>query len=483
MNKKQNTTIASALAWKLTERFGVTGVQFILQIVLARLLDPAYYGMLSMMTIFTALANVFVQTGFNTALVQNRDVTEEDYSSVFWVSMGIAVLLYALLFAAAPFIGAFYSMPEIVAPFRILALMLIPGAFNSIQLAKISREMNFRKVFFGNIGGILASGVVGIVCAYAGLGLWALVAQSLTNVTVSCLVMLFTVRWWPRLRINFRRVKALFSFGWKLLVSSLLNTLYADLSSLLVGKKYDATALGYYNHGHQYPKALITPINSAVQSVLLPAMSKKQDHMDQVKALTRQSITIGSFLIFPVMAGLAAVAEPLVRLVLTDVWLDCVPFLQVFCISYAFYHIHSANLQAINAMGRSDIFLKLEILKKSVGLCVLCIGVFCFDTPLAVAICTTSTAPLSLIFNATPNRKLIGYSIREQLSDISPSLLVAMVMFLAVWCVQLLPLSTLTVLLLQIFTGVVVYVLLSALFRLPGWMLCLRLLKKLKDRT
>ena len=194
--------IYSGLFWKLLERFGVQGSQFVLQIILARLLAPEHYGVLSMMVIFTTLANVFIQRGFNTALIQNKDVTEEDYSSVFWVTMLVAALLYALLFVTAPFIGDFYNMPELVAPFRVLCLVLFPGALNSIQLAKISRILDFKKVFFSNLSAILISGITGIVFALMGAGLWSLVVQFLLNVVVACIVMWFTVKWRPKFVCN-----------------------------------------------------------------------------------------------------------------------------------------------------------------------------------------------------------------------------------------------------------------------------------------
>lgn len=222
MEKQKKNTLGSALFWKLFERFGVQGTQFVLQIVLARILDPEHYGVLSLMVIFTTLANVFIQTGFNTALVQNKDVTEEDYSSVFWVTLGIAGILYAVIFAAAPLIAGFYKMPDIVAPLRVLALMLLPGALNSVQLAKVNREMDFRKVFFSNLSGIILSGIAGIIIALMGGGLWALVAQTMLNVFVACIVMRFTSGLKLRFVINWHRIRVLFSFGWKLLVSSLL---------------------------------------------------------------------------------------------------------------------------------------------------------------------------------------------------------------------------------------------------------------------
>jgi len=360
--------LGKSFAWKLLERFGTSGVHFVLQIILARLLDPEHYGVLSIMVIFTTLANVFVQQGFNTSLIQNKDVTEEDYSSVFWVSLGIATVLYMAIFWGAPWIAVFYEMPDITVPLRVLALMLFTGALNSVQVAKISREMDFHKVFVSNIGGSLMSGIVGIIIAYMGGGLWALVAQSLLSSAVACLVMRFTVKLKLRLVCNLARVKVLFAYGWKLLMSSLLDTLYQDLRSLVIGKKYNSDTLGYYNRGKNFPQFIISAVNGAVQSVMLPAMSAEQDDSKRVKDLMRTSITMSAYVIFPVMAGLAAVASPLVRLLLTDKWLPCVPYMQIYCFSLAFYPVHSCNLQAINAVGRSDIFLKLEIIKKSIGI-------------------------------------------------------------------------------------------------------------------
>lgn len=466
-----------ALIWKLLERFGVQGIQFVLQIILARLLDPEHYGVLSLMIIFTTLANVFIQNGFNTALIQNKDVTEEDYSSVFWVSSSIAAVLYVVLFFAAPVIATFYEMPDLVVPFRVLCLMLFPGALNSIQLAKVSREMDFKKVFYSNIGGIVISGVAGILVSLAGGGLWALVVQTLLNIVAACLVMTFTVKWKLRFVCNLARVKLLFAFGWKLLVSGLLDTLYQDIRSLVIGRKYNADTLGYYNRGKQFPQFIINGINGAIQSVLLPAMSAEQDEKAQVKLLMRNSIALSSYIIFPMMAGLAGVATPLVKLLLTDKWLPCVPFLQIYCFSLAFYPVHTSNLQAINAMGRSDIFLKLEMIKKGIGLSALVIAVFCFDSPIAIAMTGAITTISSCFINAYPNKKLIGYSYFEQMKDILPSFIAAIVMCAMVLLVGLLGMSVIATILLQVVVGVGVYVALSAIFRLRPFLQILYALK------
>jgi len=478
----QSKGITGALTWKLLERFGVQGAQFVLQIVLARLLDPELYGILSLMVVFTTLANVFVQQGFNTALIQNKDVSEEDYSSVFWVTLGIAAVLYGVLYISAPGIAAFYDMPAIINPLRVLSLMLIPGALNSIQLAKVSREMDFRKVFFSNLGSIIVSGIVGIAMAYMGAGLWALVAQTMLNVTVSSIVMWFTVKWRPRMVCNLARIKVLFSYGWKLLVSNLLDTLYQDIQSLVIGKKYNADTLAYFNRGKQFPQFMINSVNGAIQSVMLPAMASQQDDKSKVKQMMRNSIKMSAFVVFPMMAGLAGVATPLVKLMLTDKWLPCVPYMQIFCFSYAFFPVHTSNLQAINAMGRSDLFLKLEIIKKIQGMIFLILAVVFFDSPMAIAMTGLITTVTSLFINAFPNVKLINYSYLEQFRDIFPSLLASMVMFTIVLMIGMLAISPLPMLLVQILAGVGVYVGIAAVFRLDPYIQALSLLKAFLPR-
>ncbi len=478
----QEGRTTKALIWKLFERFGVQGAQFILQIVLARLLSPEHYGVLSIMIIFTSLANVFIQMGFSTALIQNKDVTEEDYSSVLWVTLGIAGLLYGVIFFATPLIAQFYAMPELIWPLRVLALMLFPGALNSVQLAKVSREMDFKKVFYSNIGAIIVAGGVGIVIALLGGGLWALVAQTMLNIFVAAVVMFFTAKIKIRFKVDFNRIKILFKFGWKLLVSGLIDTLYQDIQGLVIGKKYNSATLGFYNRGKQFPQFLMNSINSAVQSVMLPAMSEKQDERGQLKVMMRNSITLSAYVVFPLMAGLAGVAEPLVRVLLTDKWLPCVPYLQIFCFSAAFYPVHSCNLQAINAMGRSDIFLKLEIIKKSYGLVAIIIAVAFFESPIAIALTGVVTTLISCFVNAFPNKKLIDYSYFEQMRDILPSFAVSALMLICVLFVGEIGLAPIITLVLQIIVGVIVYVGVSAVLKMSPFMQLVGVLKSVKEK-
>jgi O-antigen/teichoic acid export membrane protein len=450
--------IVKSLLWKLLERFGVQGCQFLIQIILARLLQPEHYGILALMIIFTSLANVFIQSGFNTALVQNKDVKDEDYSSVFWISLIIAIILYLILFVSSPTIARFYNIPGIVYPLRVLSLVLFPGVLNSIQIAKVSREMNFKQVFLSNLVAIIISGIVGIILAYNGFGVWTLVAQMLTNTAVACIVMSITSEWKLSMACNFKRVKVLFSFGWKLLIASLLDTLYQDLRNLVIGKKYNSETLAYYSRGQQFPQFLSNTTNSAIQSVMLSAMSKEQENQSNVKNLMRNSIMMSAFLMFPLMAGLAGTARPIVALLLTEKWLPCVPFMQIYCFTYAFYPVHTCNLQAINAIGRSDMFLKLELIKKGYGIIVLAIAVICFDSPIAIAATGLFTTWLGWFVNAYPNRKLISYSFTEQFRDIFPPLSMSLIMFVMIFLFGRIHMNLVYTLILQIIIGIVSYI-------------------------
>lgn len=477
METQSSNKTLSGFIWKLLERFGVLGVQFILQIILARILTPEHYGILSIMLIFTTLANVFIQQGFNTSLIQNKDVDEDDYSSVFWISIFIATVLYIIIFICSPYIGEFYNIPIIVEPLRVLALMLFPGALNSIQLAKVTREMDFKKIFYSNMVAVVISGVAGIIVALNGGGLWSLVIQTMLNAVIICVVMYFTSNLKLKFVCNLKRVKVLFSFGWKLLVSSLLDTLYQDLRSMVIGKKYDSTTLGFHERGKQFPQFLIGAINGAIQSVLLPVMSEKQDDKLKIKSMMRTSIMVSAYIIFPMMAGLAAVATPFVKVVLTDKWLFCVPYLQAYCFSNAFVPVQSCNLQAINAMGRSDIFLKLEVIKKIQGVIVLAIVILCFDSPLAIALSGLVTTWTGWFINSYPNKKLVSYSYKEQILDLLPSMIITSIMGILVYIIGFIGGNPLVTMVIQIVSGVIIYILLSVIIKPKAYIYLLRQVK------
>lgn len=461
---KQNS-IASGISWKLIERVSVQVIRFVLQLILARILDPEHYGSLTIMVVFTNLANVFIQKGFSASLIQDKNVSEEDYSSVFWVTLGIAGIAYVVIWLVSPLVAAVYSLPELVEPLRILALLLFPGALNSVQQSKMSREMNFRKVFFTNVGGVLTAGAVSIGLAYMGFGLWALVIQSVLSTTVSCILLRLVSGWKIRCVCNWNRVRKLFSFGWKLLVSELLDTLYQELYSLVIGIKFDNEILGFYNRGKQFPQFVVTSANSTVQSVMLPAMSRQQENPEQLKHLMRSSVIMSSYIVFPVMAGLAGIAEPLVELVLTEKWLPCVPYMQIYCLAMAFLPIHAGCLQGINAVGRSDLFLKMSVVKTICSLVSLVIAVMLFESPIAIASITILTTLINCVVNAVPCKRLIGYSYREQLADLLPAALLSVAMLGAVLLVRMVKLSSMKLMLVQVAAGVLAYVVLSVVFR------------------
>ncbi|GFI10148.1 teichuronic acid biosynthesis protein TuaB [Lachnospiraceae bacterium] len=477
-----NNKIMKGFFWKSLERFGVLGVQFVLRIILARLLDPEHYGILALMMVFITIANVFVQSGFNTALIQNKDVKEEDYSSVFWVSLGIAAVIYGIIFLSAPLIAYIYKMDSIVIPLRVLALMLFPGAVNSVQFAKVSREMDFKKGFYSNLTGCLVSGLAGIIIAYKGGGLWALVIQSILNVCIVCIVMKFTVKLRIRLKCNRGRIKVLFSYGWKLVVSSLLNSVVEDIRSLVIGIKYNSDTLGNYNQGMQLPQYAMNVIQSSVSGVMLPAMSEQQSQKEQAKQIMKNAISLGSYIIFPLMAGIAAVAHSFVDILLTSKWLGCVPYMRIYCLIFAFYPIYTCNLQAINAMGRSDIFLKLEIIKQGYNIIVLTLSVLCFRTPMAIAISAVLCIPISLFINAYPNKKLIDYSLMEQFQDFIPSGIISFVMFIICYFIEFIGFSSIITILIQIVAGVIFYTTASLLFKIPSFEKILVLLKILMKK-
>ena len=484
MSEQKKRTAGKSFLFKFAESAGTQGISLLVGIVLARLLSPADYGVLTLLMVFINVSRVFVQSGLNTALIQKLDVDETDLSSVFYLSLGISVGCYAALWFAAPAVAAFYSMPQLTDLLRVLALVLLPGALNSVQLAVVARQMAFHKLMVGSIAANLISGAVGIAMAYAGLGAWAMVGQQVANQVAICVILLFTVDWRPRLLYSWHKVKGLFSFGWKLLVSSLIETVYNNLRSLIIGKQFSKDQLGFYNRGRQFPELLMNSVNGSIQSVMLPMFSCEQEHRERLKAMMRRTIMVSSYLVFPLMAGLALVARPMVSLLLTDKWLPCVPFLWICCADFAFYPVHTSNLQAINAMGRSDVFLRLEIIKKAYGLVILAVTVFCFHDVLVIAAGSVLSTLIATFVNASPNKKLLGYRYLEQVKDLLPSIAMTAVMGVAVWAVGLLPLGNFPMLLAQTVAGFGVYALLSLMFKPEAYVALLDMVKALrKGRT
>ena len=484
-SKNKKTKVLASLIWKLMERLGAQGVSFIVQIILGRLLMPEDFGAIAIVTVFITLSNVFVQSGFNTALIQKKDADDKDFSSVFYLSTFIATMLYVLLFFTSPYIADYYSSPQLTQVLRVLSLKLFFGAFNSIQNAYVAKHMMFKKLFFSSLGAIVLSGAAGVVTAFLGWGVWALVAQQLVSQISITLILWFTVKWRPLLVFSFKKVKVLFSYGSKLLASSLIDHIYKEIRTLIIGRIFTKDVLGIYSKGQQYPRILASNINDSIQAVMLPALSLHQDNKPKVKSMVRRSIVTSSFIMFPAMIGLAAVAEPMVKVLLTEKWLPSVPFLRIFCMTYALWPIHTANLQAINSLGRSDIFLKLEIVKKIIGVSILIVSIRYGVFYMALGVLLSGI--ISSFVNAYPNKKLLNYSYFEQCKDLLPSLIIASIMGGSVYAISFLNLETILILLLQIVAGVIIYVGMSKIFKIEAYEYLVKtakdLLKKRKEAT
>lgn len=454
-DKQIKAKVISSLFWKFMERLGTQGIQFMVQIALARLILPEEYGTIALIAIFISFANVFVQYGFNTALIQKKETSETDFSSVFFLSLAVAGLFYIILFFSAPLIAGFFENKMLIPLLRVLSITLFLGGLNSIQNAVVARKLEFKKLFYSSLGAVVVSGIVGIAMAYNGFGAWALVAQQLSNQLIVASILWFTVKWRPGFLFSLESIKGLFSFGWKLLVSALINMLYTNVQSLFIAKLYNPAMLGYFNRGQQFPSLIVSNINGSIQSVMFPALALRQDNIHRVKEMVRRAIVTSAFFIFPMMVGLAVIAEPLVKILLTDKWLPCVPFLQLSCAAYALLPIHTANLQAINALGRSDIFLKLEIVKNVVSLTILGITLFYGIYAIAAGMFLSSLA--SSFINAYPNKKLLDYSYLQQIKDITPSLLLALVMGMIIYSMAWFSLSPGLTLVIQVGAGVLIY--------------------------
>ena len=460
--------VISNFIWRFAERCGAQLVSFVVSIVLARLLEPSVYGTVALVTVFTTILQVFIDSGLGTALIQKKNADDLDYSSVFYFNFVVCIILYLGMFIAAPYIAKFYGNMSLIPVIRVISLTLIISGVKNIQQAYVSSNMLFKRFFFSTIGGTIVSAFVGIFMAYIGMGVWALVAQQLSNAMIDTMILWITVKWRPKAVFSWERLKSLLAYGWKLLVAVLLDTVYNNLRNLVIGKMYSSADLAFYNQGDKFPKIIVTNINTSIDSVLLPTMSSEQDNKARVKEMTRRAIKTSTYIMAPLMMGLAFCAKTVVELVLTQKWLPCVPFLQIFCITYMFYPVHTANLNAIKAMGRSDIFLKLEIIKKIVGMSLL-LSTMWFGV-MAMAYSLLVSCVLSQIINSWPNKRLLGYGYLEQLRDFMPGVILAVVMGICVYFIGYINLPNIIVLIIQVIVGATIYIVMSIVFKLESFL-------------
>lgn len=455
--------VFSNMIWNFLERTGAQLVSFVVSIVLARILAPEAYGTVALVTVFTNILAVFVDAGFSNAVIQKKNADDLDFSTVFYFNIAVCVVLYIIMFILAPIIAGFYNNSALTALIRVSSLTLVVSGLKRMQTAYVSRNLMFKKFFFATLTGTIVAAIVGISMAYMGFGVWALIVQNLLNITIDTILLWITVEWRPQLVFSFERLKTLFSFSSKILAAGLLDTFCNELRTLAIGKLYSPGDLAFFNKGQSFPKLIMTNINNSMDHVLLPVLSGEQEDILRVKYMTRKAVRVGSYIIWPMMVGLAACAEPFIRLVLTEKWLPCVFYLRIFCVLYVFYPITSTNGEVIKAVGRSDIFLKMNVINNIIG--VLSILCTMFISVKAVGYSFLLTCLIGQVTFAMPNKQLIDYSYVDQIKDILPTIVLSVFMGVVVYFVGKVSEYDVINLILQIGTGAAIYIVGSVMLK------------------
>lgn len=478
-NNIRNSVLGSFF-WKLCERFLSQGIAFVTSLILARMLAPEDYGVIGIVMVFTNLSAVFINSGFATALIQKKDADDRDFSTMFYCSLGCSVLIYAVLFFAAPYIADFYDNADLVTILRVYALQVPLSVYQSIQMAYISRHMLFRKVFISSAINAVISGTVGIGAAYAGLGVWALVIQYLLGTVTNSIVISFLIPWRPKLLFSKTAAKRLMSYGSKILAADLSGTFFVEVRSLIIGKVYTSADLAYYNKGMQIPQLLTNNLSSVMVSVMFPTLANHSDDLQQVKMMARRSIRILAYVLVPCMFGLAAVMKPLIVFLLTEKWAQSVPFGQILSIGLSIGVISDLSLQVLKAIGRSDVVLGLEIKKKPMYVLLLLIGTRIGVLGLALAMLAYDL--YAAFINMLQLRKYIHYSLKEQFRDLFSAFALSITMALVVLAIPSFD-SLLITLALKLLAGVGIYLMGSVLFRIEAFRYILNIIKEKFHRS
>lgn len=467
---------AKGAFWSAVERFSVQGVQFIVMIVMARILTPEDYGIVGMLAIFLAVSQSLIDSGFSQALIRKQDRTEVDNSTVFYFNIAVGLLLYLVLYLVAPAVAGFYDAPALTSVMRVVCLSVVINSLVVVQRALYTARIDFRTQAKASLTAAVVSGVVGIAMAYSGFGVWSLVAQQLINLGINAALLWVFSGWHPRLLYSWKSFRRLFSFGSKLMLSGLLDTLYKNIYTLVIGKIFNATSLGHYTRAQQFADFPSSNLTGIMQRVTYPVLCSIQDDDARLSDVYRRFLKLSAFIIFPLMTGLSAVAVPFVEIFIGDQWNYCASLLQVLCFAMMWYPIHAINLNLLQVKGRSDLFLRLEIIKKALGVAVLCATV-----PLGLmAMCYGQilSSIISLVINTYYTGKLIGVGFIRQMKDLFPTLLLSLAMFTVV----LLSVHMIENIYLQlaagIAVGVAIYILFSLLLKFPECRELVALVKK-----
>lgn len=466
----------NSLIWKFMERISAQFVSFVVSLILARILLPEDYGVIALVTVFITFADVFVSNGLGTALIQKKDADQEDFSTIFYAGIGLSLVFYLIVYAGAPIIAKIYDNPLIVPVLRVMGLRLPVSAVNSVQQAYVSRRLDFKKFFYATIIGTVISGIVGVYMALNGFGVWALVGQYLTNSFVDTLILFITVGWRPKLLFSFDRLRELMNFGSRVMFTKFIGTLFNQMKSLIIGVKYTSSDLAFYNRGEVFPVLIASNIETSVDSVLFPTLSQFQNDKEKIKNIISRFVSACSFLIMPMMVGLAFTAETVIRLLLTEKWLPCVPYLRFICIQQIFSVINTANLQVLKSLGEGNKLVKLEFIKKPIFLIILILSMMV--SPLCMAFGAAVYEIIGAVINSRPVSRLINYSLSEQIKDILPNLSASLIMGAFVYMVTLLGFSAIATLIIQIVVGVAVYIGIAFVFKNPNMSFVITQLKR-----
>lgn len=454
--KDQRVRAFSNMFWRFAERTGAQIVSFVVTLILARILQPQDYGVVAIISVITTILFVFVDSGLGNALIQKQYADNIDFSTVFYTNILFCVTLYLFLFIVAPYIALFYSNTEMIALIRVSGVNLILSSLKNVQQAYVSKHMMFKKFFYSTLIGTVASGIVGIYMALIGFGAWALVVSGIINCTVDVFVLWITVRWRPDKVFSIERLKGLFTFGSRVLAANIMQVFYSNLYQLVIGKMYTSAHLAYYDRGRQIPTLLTSNIDDSINSVLLPILSAHQEDKRDVKNMTKRALKINMYIMTPLLIGVAAIAEPLIKLLLTEKWLESVVYLEIFCLYQMFRPIATANLNAINALGRSDLFFKLEIWKDSIGIIILFFTVQ--KGVLAIALGILLHGLICQIINTFPSKKLFDYGFGRQLFDVKSTFIISGIMFALVFPIKYVGLSNIITIFIQVITGIIIYI-------------------------
>ena len=478
MSVNENHIILSGLFWTFFEKIGSQGISLVVSVILARLLMPEQFGLIAMLSIVMSICNIFIDCGFGAALIQKKNPDSLDFNTVLYSSTLIGFILYTVAFFCAPLCAKFFSEPQLTAIMRIYTLSFFWTGYSSILLTYISKRMQFKKMFKRTIISTIASGIVGIFMAYTGAGVWALVAQSFIGSILGIIVLQVSIEWKPKFQYSWSRAKELLPFGSKIMLASLIGSTFDELKGVLIGKMYSAADLAQFNRGGSIPCLLANNINSSLGTVLFPAMSM-HNNKDEIRQMTRRTIQFGSYVQFFFLTTLIVISEPLVKILLTEKWINCVPFMQMFCLQKMLEIISTANLQALKAVGEGNIIVKLEIFKKPIFLAMTIAGASI--SVYAIAATLPIYALYANLVNMWPNKTILKYGILNQIRDLMPATLLSLLIFVAGYPINFTKFPDIVKILCGTFVCATIYIIISHITKIEAFTHCIQSAKMLKN--